>query len=254
MSNVNNSKSLDQYMNYGALMLANCQSVILFIERQIYDEYFPNINTNSMYFMYENKSYEYVTKNNVTYVFFNKKNNYLYEYINKATEFDNYIANNGKDTLEYVFTMCHKTEWLLMANTLLNYKKPVIWIDMGIYHIFKNNYKLFCDSMKYIQSDMVYNNKIIIGSIVDPTNQQLSDNEIIYKYPAWFFAGGVLGGMPYEIELFARLMKVACLEILDDKKHLMWEVNVWYLIYLKNPNLFNLYSCDHNSTILSNYK
>lgn len=33
----------------------------------------------------------------------------------------------------------------------------------------------------------------------------------------------------------------------------MWEVNIWFLIYLENKDLFDYYSCDHNNTIIDNY-
>jgi hypothetical protein len=254
MSNINNSKSIDLYMNYGTLMLSNCQTAILFIERYVYDLYFPKINEPTEYFTHKTKIYEYFTKNNVTYVFFEKKDNYLYDHINNITNFHEYISPDGKDTLEYMFTMCHKTEWLMIANTFFNYKKPLIWIDLGIYHIFNNNYKLFCDSMKSIQSDVNYNNKIIIGSIIDPVTKMLINQESLYKKPIWFFAGGVVGGMPDELALFARLMENECISLIDTKKHLTWEVNMWYLVYLKNPDLFKLYECDHNYTIIANYR
>ena len=33
----------------------------------------------------------------------------------------------------------------------------------------------------------------------------------------------------------------------------MWEVNIWYLVYKENKELFDNYYCNHNNTIIDNY-
>ena len=48
-------------------------------------------------------------------------------------------------------------------------------------------------------------------------------------------------------------MKKKCLEIIKEKNSFVWEVNIWYLIYLEYPELFDVYRCDHNVTMLANY-
>ena len=48
-------------------------------------------------------------------------------------------------------------------------------------------------------------------------------------------------------------MKEKCIKIINEKKTLMWEVNIWYLIYKENNNLFDCYNCDHNESVVSNY-
>jgi len=78
-------------------------------------------------------------------------------------------------------------------------------------------------------------------------------NVDIYKNITWYFAGSIFGGKrPFLIE-FARTMKNICLDIIETKNTLMWEVNVWYLLYKKNPFLFDIYKCDHNKSIVENY-
>ena len=37
------------------------------------------------------------------------------------------------------------------------------------------------------------------------------------------------------------------------KNTIMWEVNVWYLIYNENKLLFDIYDCDHTDSIIDNY-
>ena len=48
-------------------------------------------------------------------------------------------------------------------------------------------------------------------------------------------------------------MKEKCLQIIQEKQSLMWEVNIWYLIYLENKELFDEYKCDHNESLITNY-
>jgi hypothetical protein len=78
-------------------------------------------------------------------------------------------------------------------------------------------------------------------------------NVNIFTDIAWYFAGGVFGGDKDQLFEFAEKMKIGCLNIINQKQTLMWEVNIWYLIYLGNQELFDCYTCDHNDSILSNY-
>lgn len=84
-------------------------------------------------------------------------------------------------------------------------------------------------------------------------NLQEHFNKNIYSHIAWFFAGSIFGGTASKLIDFADLMKDKCIDIITKRKSIMWEVNIWYLIYLENPNIFNSYICDHNISIISNY-
>ena len=48
-------------------------------------------------------------------------------------------------------------------------------------------------------------------------------------------------------------MKNETLEFIENNNYLLWEVNLWYILYLKEPELFSPYNCDHNNTIVNNY-
>jgi len=48
-------------------------------------------------------------------------------------------------------------------------------------------------------------------------------------------------------------MKNKCLYIIEQYNTLIWEVNIWYLVYLDDRELFNPYHCDHNSSMIDNY-
>ena len=282
ITNINNrnDRNIDKYIEYGKILLnnINCYKVI-FIEKLIYEPNFHMIDEESEYiFTYDTKTYKYFFQNNTIFVLFEKMDIYLYNYIDKITNFNVNTDNPLKDTLEYMFVQCHKTEWVKMAiqlvsniknNTLILHLKSsdklhFMWVDFGIYHMFNNNIKEFNDSFKHlseidninhninhnINNNINHNNKIRISSCINPTNKYNGD---IYKHVAWFFAGSVFGGSSDSLTTFADLMKIECVNIIHERNHLMWEINIWYLIYLKNPELFDPYNCAHDSSIIVNY-
>lgn len=40
---------------------------------------------------------------------------------------------------------------------------------------------------------------------------------------------------------------------MTERKCLMWEVNVWYLVWIEHPEWFDAYKGEHNESILFNY-
>jgi hypothetical protein len=153
-----------------------------------------------------------------------------------------------------MFTMCNKTEWVKRA-IYLNYFKTenFIWVDFGIKHIFNGSFS-YCSDEDFIEkinklNDKKYN-KVRIGGI---WNISYDYNIDIYKNVAWYFAGGVFGGNIHSLEKFGNLMKSKCIDIMTSKNTIMWEVNIWYLIYNENKLLFDIYGCNHNASLIDNY-
>ena len=89
-----------------------------------------------------------------------------------------------------------------------------------------------------------------IGSIWDLNNQYYIN---ILKDITWYFAGGVFGGKKDVLLTFAEKTKNKCIQIITEHQTIMWEVNIWYLVYLENPTMFDPYKCDHNESLISNY-
>jgi hypothetical protein len=52
---------------------------------------------------------------------------------------------------------------------------------------------------------------------------------------------------------FADHLKEKIIQTVREKKRLMWEVNLWWLVYNDNKNIFNPYQSSHDSSILINY-
>lgn len=151
-------------------------------------------------------------------------------------------TNHAKDTIEYFMIQCNKTEWVRQAIELNLYQSSnYIWIDFGIHHVFHKPVN-FNFSKEY--------SKIRIPSIWDTSIVYGAD---IYKDVHWYFAGGVFGGDSKMLIQFADLMKEKCESLVNEGK-LMWEVNIWYLIWKEHPDLFDIYKINnHDHTMINNY-
>lgn len=231
VSNVNSNRDLEKYIDYGLKLLQNNLQKIIFIEKNIYDNFFSNQNFINTHF-----------------IFFEKKDIYLYNYINNITNFSINTNNPNKDNLEYLFVQCHKTEWIKQAIDI-NYfnSEQFIWIDFGIFHIF-NNIQIFNDSLNSLA-----NKNYELVRIPTIWNPEITYNTDVHKNICWYFAGGVFGGHKNSLLKFADIMKNKCISYIQEYKNLVWEVNIWYLIYRDNKELFNTYKADHNPSIIQNY-
>lgn len=232
LTNVNSIYTIDKYLKDGILLLQAKIPKIIFIDENIYDEL---------------KIYENEYTNLIP---IHKNDWYFNDFKEFLVNFELNTNNQRKDTLEYMFTMCNKTEWVKKAIELNPFNtNSFIWIDFGIRYIFKNNSDEFFIQKIENLSNQEYE-KIRIGSIWDLNNSYKCD---IYKEIAWYFAGGVFGGNKDFLNKFAEKTKNKCIQVMIHQKTIMWEVNIWYLVYLENPTLFNCYNCDHNERLIINY-
>ena len=233
ISNINNHKDIEKYIEHGMHLLELDIPKIIYVDDMTY-----TILNNITY-----------PKNITKLIRCNKEDIYLYNYINDISQFNINTNNCNKDTLEYMCIMCNKTEWMKTSiqSNIFN-TEQFIWIDFGINHVIK------CSDDEFIQKiihmcSKTYNN-VRIGSIWD-INYNRDMN--IYKDILWYFAGGIFGGDSKSLIKFANLVKEKCIRIITEHNTLFWEVNVWWIIYKENVELFSLYKCDHNESILSNY-
>jgi hypothetical protein len=231
-NNLDEDIIMNKYYKNGKLLLKTNIPKIIFL-----DEYMLNLI---------GEDYD---KSNTILIKIDKEANYLYNYREFITDFKLNTDNYSKDTLHYIFTICNKTEWMKSAIILNNFKtNNFIWIDFGIRYIFK------CSDDEFIEKVNNLHDKIYLNiRIAKIWNIDLDYCIDIYKNIAWYFAGGVFGGNKKKLLLFAENMKNKCIEIITEKNTLVWEVNIWYLVYLENKELFDTYYCDHNNSIIDNY-
>ena len=68
----------------------------------------------------------------------NKCDNYLYSFDKYVDCFNLCTDNVNKDTLTYIYTICHKTEWVKKAIQFNLFEaNNYIWVDFGIRHVFQ---------------------------------------------------------------------------------------------------------------------
>jgi hypothetical protein len=232
LSNSNTHRSIDTYYELGIQLLKINVPKIIFVDELMYAKINSYANDFTKIILYD------------------KTASYLYPYINAQclTNFKTNSPNSSKDTMDYMFTICNKTEWLKKAIEL-NYfnSTQFVWIDFGISHVITSDVNL----KKYILN--LQNKSFSNVRIASIWNINYLHNINIYEDVAWYFAGGVFGGNKDYVLLFVEKMKTQCLKIINEKQTLMWEVNVWYLIYQENKELFDCYMCDHNDSIIDNY-
>jgi hypothetical protein len=75
----------------------------------------------------------------------------------------------------------------------------------------------------------------------------------VYRIITWTFCGSVFGGPKDALVRFADLTKAEVLATIRDKKSLMWEINIWYLIYRREGEFMDFYSTGHDIRILDSY-
>ena len=167
---------------------------------------------------------------------------YLHKY-NNQIKVSVQTDNPEKDTFDYFVIQCHKTEWIKQAIesdyfTSMQY----IWIDIGIDKLLKTPINASALTHAYPL--------VRIASIWNLDKLYSAD---LYHSICWYFAGTVFGGHRDALIEFARIQRDMCMQLITQKKLLMWEVNIWYLLWRTRPDLFIPYKCDHDSSIINLY-
>jgi hypothetical protein len=156
-----------------------------------------------------------------------------------------------------MLTICGKTEWVRKATALNAFRtEHFVWVDFGLRHVFRctdEGYVRHLDALQHRPPPA--ENNVRIAGIWDPEAAYAADP---YKDVLWYFAGGVFGGRKDALLHFADATKAKCIEIMEEKNTLMWEVNVWYLLLKENKEnketfAFDIYRCDHNDSMLERY-
>jgi len=243
VANVNNNRNVNDYIKYGLKMMLTPIHKILFIDASIIMEVQDLIPDEYI-------QYLHLVPTTI-------EDCYLYEYIPQITNFEVY-GNPEKDTLNYMITMNNKLHFVKKAIEINIFKSTqFIWVDFGIARINKSLEDTEFSQHIVNLKNNVYN-KVRIGSILEwKSTPRIEEyyiiQENIYKQILWVFAGGVFGGDVESLLQFEKLSREKCLQVIKDKGKLMWEVNIWYMVYLKNKELFSLYYGNHDMSLITNY-
>lgn len=150
-------------------------------------------------------------------------------------------GNALKDTLEYYAMILQKTEWMRQALVLRPGGQKYVWLDFGLAHVTGGH-------LSPPRFDRIPDDRVRIAGI-DPATQGCDCGP---SHPLWVFAGGVFGGSPEPLRIFADEVDEECRRLIDNEQTLMWEVNVWYRVFDKRPQLFDWYAANHDASILQN--
>jgi hypothetical protein len=236
LTNINGYRSIEKYVEYGKKLIALPINKVIFMERAVHEEHFSDEN-----------------RENTTFIFIEKKDLYLYQYADQITNFSPNTDNPEKDTLEYMFVQCNKTEWIREAIDRNPYGSKgsselysqFVWIDFGIWHMIRDD-QVFTDACMKISLETKNGLRIACG------NSQ-SDFTNLHKTISWFFLGSIFGGDRDSLLKFANSVKNKCIETIQEHKTIMWEINVWQMVYADNPSLFLCYGANHDASILQNW-
>ena len=225
----NTNRSIEKYIEFGKKLCQVNINKVIFIEEYIFNLYFKDE-------LYPTTTF-YITK---------KENLYLCKYKDELINFNKLYTNNPtKDTIEYMYIQCNKTEWIRESIEKNPYNSTqFIWIDFGIYHMIKDD-EAFNTSISKLQNKSYENIRISSG---------VSNNPIsIYTHVHWGFLGSIFGGNSVKLLQLADLTKKKCIETIKNQKLIMWEINIWFLVFLEHKELFDRYFCNHNQSILTYY-
>jgi hypothetical protein len=230
--NEREDRKIANYIEYGTQLMSIDLPKVVFMDADTYAAYFAEREFPLTRF-----------------VVITKKDIYLYDYMHLATKFELVTGNPKKDTIDFVFVQCMKTDWVRQAIELDAYgSEQYVWIDFGIMHFMESRANLE-NGMRQINTKKYDKVRIACGK--PPDFPYFTRN--VYHQLIWMFIGSVFGGDKSALARFAELMRERCLEILDTKNHLMWEINVWYLIFFENVRLFDRFISNHSPNLLTDY-
>jgi hypothetical protein len=234
ITDINKNRDILQYVEYGKKLLSVSVPKIIFMEKKIIEKYFIDFVSDPL----------------CEFIICEKEDIYLYNYRDQITNFSLISDNPTKNTLEYIFVQCNKTEWISQAIDLNIFKSDqYIWIDFGIYHMMKS-----IETEKFEKSILEMCNKKydkLRIAACKPANHTVTFD--VYKIITWAFAGSVFGGNCESLLKFTYLVKNEVLKTINQRHSLMWEINIWYLIKLKNIDFMSIYTCGHDIRLLELY-
>jgi len=227
IGNSNNYRSTSVYLELGKHLLDVHLPKIIFLETCIIEEYKHLINPMTKLVPFEKHELLFSCDNHVTLPS---------------------GCNTQKDTKEYLQVMCNKTNWVNVAIQLNPFKSSqFVWVDFGLFHVFDSNLVRFQQSFNSLQNYDL--DKVHIARI---WNLDTTNNIDMFNYPLWFFAGGVFGGSSSALQRFHSLFVGEIQKLLNENK-ITWEINIWFMIYKNNQDLFDPYYGSHDESILEGY-
>lgn len=160
-----------------------------------------------------------------------------------------YNRNTNKDTVEYMYLINSKAEFLYKAIEANPWKSThFAWIDFSISYIFKDKERTF-EYVKIIaQHTMNEKCMVVPGCWRDKIS--LTDKDLYMNNIVWRFCGGFLLGDTNSIKRLFELYREHFVDFLNDQQKLVWEVNFWAWLEANGYWTPRWYEADHNDSIV----
>lgn len=228
---VNKNRKMEDYISFGKKLLSLSVPKVVFIDSSSYNEFFKGTDYPLTHF-----------------IMFEIQDMYYDSMRNLITDFNLETGNHEKDTLEYIFVQCYKTEWIRMAIEKNIYgSQQYIWVDFGIYHMIRDETVL-----KNGFNQMATRNYSRLRIATCKFREYVCPYNV-YKRLTWNFAGSVFGGDVKSLIEFADIVKKKIIETIEEKHTIMWELCFWYLVKDVSPDLYDCYICGHDFRIIEEY-
>ena len=152
--------------------------------------------------------------------------------------------NEVKDTFEYLQINNCKVEFVMMSMDIVN-TPYMAWIDAGIGKIFKEPDEIFNTLSTHRLCNL--NHILIPGPY---WYKESYDETVLTQSIIWNFCGGFFILPTLMANLFFRLCYDELCRFILDYGYVIWEVNLWTPIYLRETQVFERYYGNHDESII----
>jgi hypothetical protein len=234
--NARADRDIHEYVRLGFALLSAGAPTVAFIDRE----------THARFFAAREREFPHTR-----FVVIDRADIYLMHYKCDATAFAPITDDPAKDTFEYIAVQCNKTEWIREAVEMDCFgSEQFAWLDFGVARFFEGEPGALRRALTHMES-RTYTD-VRMPHTQTPDFEGFSDD--ILRHIVWMFPGSVFGGHRLALLAFARRVKAKCLQLLDAHKLVVWEINVFKLVFFENIALFDLYAVEtHDAQLCLRY-
>jgi len=150
-------------------------------------------------------------------------------------------GNPAKDTIDYMTVLAQKTEWMRLAYENDPAAEAYVWMDYGIFHQEGFTEELVADFFSHVRPrDLAFPGLWPKGAV--PENE-----------PCWRFLGSMFVCPSALVIPLHSAIKSEILGHLGATGHVLWDVNNWARVELKDMLPFRWYGAAHDASMLTNY-
>lgn len=232
-ASITRHRQVDSYIGLGIKLLSVPINKVIFID----DTLIHNFK------MYENEYNKLIP--------FKATDIWLWKYKDEISKIEIHPNNTSKDTHAYHMLIANKTEFIRMAIELNPFNTDTFgWCDFGVFHLSRDDDD-FSKSIKECFEKPIPISKIRLPGIWDFPPFENCSSLRIDKEPYWFFCGGLFFGYKDTLLKFDLLCKSMMLLLIANDK-ITFEVNIWFAIYSRYPELFDRYGATHSVLMFKN--